>query len=134
LFKEDFRQPKGEFMILNYIGGARDEAIKDLTDEELVEAVHQDALKTILKPGTPLPKVVGVKVWEKAIPQFNLGHLDVLAEAKKGLKDAGCEGLFLGGNYTAGVAMGRCVEFGVEQAKELEIYIKEKAKVKATAR
>ena len=62
-------------------------------------------------------------MWEKAIPQFNVGHLDVLARAKAGLSDAGCEGLFLGGNYTAGVALGRCVEFGVEQAKELEAFL-----------
>lgn len=127
LFKDDNRAPKGEFMILNYIGGARDTAIVDLTEEELVQAVHEDALKTILKPGTPLPKVVGVRVWEKAIPQFNLGHLDVLAEAKAALAEAGCEGLLLGGNYTAGVALGRCVEFGIEQAKELEAYVAGKA-------
>ena len=37
-------------MILNYIGGARDVAIKDLSEQELVEQVHADALKTILKP------------------------------------------------------------------------------------
>ena len=66
--------------------------MKDMSDEELVKAVHEDALKTILKPGTPLPSVVGVKVWEKAIPQFNLGHLDVLAEAKAGLATRGATG------------------------------------------
>jgi len=127
LFKDDRRQPEGEFMILNYIGGARDTVVADMTDEALVNAVHADALKTILKPGTPLPKVVGVKIWPKAIPQFNIGHMALLAEAKAGLDAAGCEGLFLGGNYTAGVAMGRCVEFGVEQAGTLESYLLDKA-------
>lgn len=127
LFKDDDRQPAGEFMILNYIGGARDVEIKNLTDEQLVQAVHEDALKTILKPNTPLPKTVGVRVWEKAIPQFNVGHLTILNDAKKELSNAGCDGLFLGGNYTAGVALGRCVEFGVEQAKELEQYVAKKA-------
>jgi len=127
LFKDDKRQPDDEFMILNYIGGARDVAIKDLSEEELVKQVHEDALKTILKPGTPLPKVVGVRMWEKAIPQFNLGHLDVLAEAENALAEAKCgekEGLFLGGNYTAGVALGRCVEFGIEQAEEVAAFLK----------
>ena len=133
LFKDDKRQPEGEFMILNYIGGARDTGITELSDEELVKAVHEDALKTILKPGTPSPKVVGVKVWEKAIPQFNLGHLDVLAEAKAGLAKAGCDGLFLGGNYTAGVALGRCVEFGVEQAKDLEAYLSKQSAKKGAS-
>jgi len=76
---------------------------------------------------------VGVKVWEKAIPQFNLGHLDVLAEAKAGLAKAGCDGLFLGGNYTAGVALGRCVEFGVEQAKDLEAYLSKQSAKKGAS-
>lgn len=136
LFKDDKRQPDDEFMILNYIGGARDVAIKDLSEEELVEQVHADALKTILKPGTPLPKVVAVKVWEKAIPQFNLGHLDVLAEAENALKMDNCgekDGLFLGGNYTAGVALGRCVEFGIDQADEVLDYLKTGSKVKTAA-
>ena len=101
LFKDDKRQPDGEFMILNYIGGARDVAVADMSDEELVEAVHEDALKTILKPGTPLPKVVGVRVWQKAIPQFNVGHLQTLEEAKKGLEKA-VRRTLLGRNYTAG--------------------------------
>lgn len=134
LFKDDKRQPDDEFMILNYIGGARDVAIKDLSEDELVQQVHEDALKTILKPGTPLPKVVGVKLWEKAIPQFNLGHLDVLAEAENALEAAECgekDGLFLGGNYTAGVALGRCVEFGVEQADEVATFLKSAKKLTA---
>jgi len=134
LFKDDKRQPDDEFMILNYIGGARDVEIKNLTEEQLVQQVHEDALKTLLKPGTPLPKVVGVKVWDKAIPQFNLGHLDVLAEAESALDAAKCgesEGLFLGGNYTAGVALGRCVEFGIDQADEVVQFLQNSKRVVA---
>ena len=54
------------------------------------------------------------------------GHLDVLAEAENALTAADCgekDGLFLGGNYTAGVALGRCVEFGIEQADEVVAYL-----------
>lgn len=44
--------------------------------------------------------------------QFNLGHLDALEEARASLKEAGLDGVLLGGNYVSGVALGKVVEFG----------------------
>ena len=41
--------------------------------------------------------------------------------------------MFLGGNYTAGVALGRCVEFGIDQADEVLDYLKTGSKVKTAA-
>ena len=116
-------------MILNYIGGAQDVEIEKLNEDELLQAVHNDALKTILKPGTPLPKKVGVRMWSKAIPQFNIGHWKLLDEAKEALKKEKCgeaDGLFLGGNYVAGVAFGRCVEYGVDQATDVLNFLDKK--------
>jgi len=126
LWSDDQRCPKDEFMILNYIGGARDVEIKNLSEDELVEAVHKDALKTILKPNTPIPKKVGVRIWQKAIPQFNVGHWKLLDRAKSLLTEEKCaqdDGLFLGGNYVAGVAFGRCVEFGCDQAADVLAFL-----------
>ena len=59
----------------------------------------------LLKPSAPPPRVIGVRVWPKAIPQFNIGHLDSVAAAKAGLADAGWDGLLLSGNYVAGGLM-----------------------------
>jgi protoporphyrinogen oxidase len=51
--------------------------------EELVAQVDKDLRTMLLKPEAPLPRVVGVRVWPRAIPQFNVGHLDTLDEAKQ---------------------------------------------------
>ena len=41
-----------------------------------------------------------------------IGHLDVIDEAKNGLKEKGWDNVILGGNYAYGVALGKCIEFG----------------------
>jgi oxygen-dependent protoporphyrinogen oxidase len=56
----------------------------------------------LLKADAPKPQVIGVRVWPKAIPQFNLGHLDELDKAKKALANAGWDNFLLGGNYVSG--------------------------------
>lgn len=40
-------------------------------------------------------------------PQFNVGHLETVEGAQKGIKAAGWDGVLLGGNYVAGVALGK---------------------------
>ena len=57
-------------------------------------------------------------MWPRAIPQFNVGHDAALTSARAGLDAAGWTGVRLGGNYVSGVALGKCVEYGYEFAKE----------------
>jgi hypothetical protein len=33
--------------------------------------VHSDVKKILLKEDAPLPKVLGVRLWQKAIPQYD---------------------------------------------------------------
>ncbi len=49
-----------------------------LRSRHLHAQVDQDLRTMLLKPDAPEPKVVGFRVWPRAIPQFNVGHLDVL--------------------------------------------------------
>jgi len=120
-------------MLLHYIGGMRDKelfgGIDDLTEGELVEATHRDAIKTMLKPSAAdeLPMVHGVRVWPRAIPQLEVGHAGRLDTARAGLEEEGIKGVFLAGNYVGGVALGRCVEYGLEVAKEVVDFVKSPA-------
>eukprot|EP00184_Porphyridium_aerugineum_P001800 CAMPEP_0184699202 /NCGR_PEP_ID=MMETSP0313-20130426/5555_1 /TAXON_ID=2792 /ORGANISM="Porphyridium aerugineum, Strain SAG 1380-2" /LENGTH=543 /DNA_ID=CAMNT_0027158251 /DNA_START=52 /DNA_END=1683 /DNA_ORIENTATION=- len=115
------RCPEGETLLLSYIGGAQDPSIKDLTEQQVAEEVNKDIAKILLKDGrTDFPyKVIGVRKWDRAIPQYNIGHMELTTSVLKEAAEK-CPGLYLGGNYLTGVAFGDCVLWGVETAKQIE--------------
>ncbi|EFJ34803.1 hypothetical protein SELMODRAFT_82264 [Selaginella moellendorffii] len=117
------RAPQGRVLLLNYIGGATNMQISMKEDDAIVEAVDRDLRKMLLKQDAEPPKVLGVRLWPRAIPQFTVGHLDHVEAARFGLRNAGVEGIFLGGNYVAGVALGRCVEGAYETAETVSKYL-----------
>lgn len=41
----------------------------------------------------------------------------------QGLASSGLRGVLLGGNYVAGVALGKCVEYGYEFADQVASYV-----------
>ncbi|CAK9205313.1 unnamed protein product [Sphagnum troendelagicum] len=117
------RAPEKRVLLLNYIGGAQFPSIVTMKEEEIVRIVDRDVRTMLVKPDAPPPQVVGVRVWPRAIPQFTIGHLELLEDARKGLEESGLGGVFLGGNYVVGVALGRCVEGAYESAQVISDYI-----------
>ncbi|XP_077232637.1 protoporphyrinogen oxidase 1, chloroplastic-like isoform X2 [Tasmannia lanceolata] len=117
------RAPPGRVLLLNYIGGAMNAGIVSKNESNLVETVDRDLRKMLINPNAKDPLVLAVRLWPQAIPQFLIGHLDLLEAAKAALRDGGFEGIFLGGNYVSGVALGRCVEGAYESAAEVSNYM-----------
>jgi oxygen-dependent protoporphyrinogen oxidase len=107
-------------MVINFIGGATDNAIANLSEEEIVNAVHRDLRQTLLGQDVE-PKVLTVHLWKRAIPQYNLGHLQRLHRIERQLQQF--PGLYLCGNYSDGVALGDCVRRAQERADELREYL-----------
>ncbi|KAK8968565.1 hypothetical protein KSP40_PGU005643 [Platanthera guangdongensis] len=121
------RAPPGRVLLLSYIGGSTNTEILSKNESDLVEAVDRDLRKMLINPTAKEPLVLGVRVWPRAIPQFLIGHLDHLEGAQGALAGAGCRGLFLGGNYVAGVALGRCVESAYESAQLVSNFLSQYA-------
>lgn len=119
------RAPESMELLLSYIGGAQDPGIKDMSEEEVVAIVDNDIKKILMKDESGVnPVVVGVRKWERAIPQYNIGYWQVMEKVSTGLEQH--PGIFLGGNYTSGVAFGDCVLWGIETAPEIVKYVDEK--------
>uniref|UniRef100_A0A0G4IF22 Protoporphyrinogen oxidase n=1 Tax=Chromera velia CCMP2878 TaxID=1169474 RepID=A0A0G4IF22_9ALVE len=115
LFPE--RAPEGWTVLSSYIGGAQDVKIATLNPEQIAAEVDRDMRTTLLKVDAPKPKILGVRLWERAIPQYKLGHLEMLRRLEEDVSKV--DGLFLGGNWKTGVAIGNCVAWGGEAASEI---------------
>eukprot|EP00562_Extubocellulus_spinifer_P009767 CAMPEP_0178497828 /NCGR_PEP_ID=MMETSP0696-20121128/14906_1 /TAXON_ID=265572 /ORGANISM="Extubocellulus spinifer, Strain CCMP396" /LENGTH=598 /DNA_ID=CAMNT_0020126299 /DNA_START=23 /DNA_END=1815 /DNA_ORIENTATION=- len=115
------RCPPNYNLLLNYIGGSRDVGIADLSEEEIVAEVDKGCRQVLLKDDAPKPKLVGLKLWPTAIPQYELGHLDIIQQLQDAEKKT--PGLWICGNYRSGVAFPDCVTFGYEQAKTVKEFL-----------
>ncbi|KAL7482862.1 hypothetical protein ACHAW6_008512 [Cyclotella cf. meneghiniana] len=120
------RCPDKYNILLNYIGGSRDPAIGTMNEQEIIAAVDQDLRKVLLQPNAPPPKILGIQVWPTAIPQYELGHLEIMKELEEMEKKLEGGGLWVCGNYRSGVAFPDCVTFGYEHAKVVKEYLKKK--------
>eukprot|EP00571_Detonula_confervacea_P010402 CAMPEP_0172302874 /NCGR_PEP_ID=MMETSP1058-20130122/4513_1 /TAXON_ID=83371 /ORGANISM="Detonula confervacea, Strain CCMP 353" /LENGTH=576 /DNA_ID=CAMNT_0013013523 /DNA_START=56 /DNA_END=1786 /DNA_ORIENTATION=- len=120
------RCPDNYNILLNYIGGSRDPAIGTMSEEDIISAVDTDLRKNLLQSSAPKPKVLGIKVWPKAIPQYELGHSEIIdqLESMEGKNEGG--GLWVSGNYRSGVAFPDCCTFGYEHAKVVKDYLDSK--------
>jgi protoporphyrinogen/coproporphyrinogen III oxidase len=100
------RTPAGHALLTSFVGGATNPGAVRLSSQQLASIVHRE-LSPILKIAQP-PVFSHGAVYERAIPQYNLGHLRRLSalEATR----ANIPGLFFAGNYLRGPAIGACVE------------------------
>lgn len=115
------RCPPDYNLLLNYIGGSRDVELSKLSHDEIIAEVDKGCRQVLLKNDAPAPKVLGLKLWPTAIPQYEIGHLALIDELEKA--EAKLPGLWVCGNYRSGVAFPDCVTFGYDQAKIVRQYL-----------
>lgn len=113
------RAPEGDVLLTSFAGGALNPELCSWSEEQISSAVHEDIARVLNI--TEKPVVQSVHVYQRAIPQYNLGHGRILAEL-----NSTCDatpGLYLAGNYLEGPSMGACVECAFRVVDEVKKYL-----------
>ena len=109
------RAPENRAIVRCFLGGARDEAILDYSDEQILQIVRDELRGIIALNAEPL--FTRVYKWRSAMAQYSVGHLDRLARIKS-LCDK-LPGLALAGNGFNGIGVPDCVRSGSEAASKV---------------
>ncbi|MFP4463153.1 MAG: protoporphyrinogen oxidase [Guyparkeria sp.] len=109
------RAPYGHKLITAFIGGRQDPEALEMSDAELVRQVSKDLGDLLGIEGEPVWQ--RVSRWERAIPQYELGHLARIERLDQALEHH--PGLSLIGNWREGIAVGDCLENGQALARRI---------------
>jgi oxygen-dependent protoporphyrinogen oxidase len=109
------RAPEGQVLLSSFVGGATDLEATTLSPEKLAALVHRE-IAPILAIGNA-PTFSNVQIYRRALPQYNLGHSERLAELERLRLDA--HNLWLVGNYLRGPSIGACVEQSLPVAEQV---------------
>ena len=91
----------------------------DWDDDRLLMAVRGELRQSMGVAAAPI--FHQVVRWEKAIPQYHLGHLERVTWIEE--RAARHPGLFLGGNAYRGVALNDCVEQAAIAAERMAGFV-----------
>jgi oxygen-dependent protoporphyrinogen oxidase len=118
------RAPPGMVLLRALCGGWHRPEVVGWDDARLLAAVRAE-LRLALNV-TAEPRFHRVVRWDRAIPQYHLGHLERVAWVEG--RAARYPGLFLGGNAYHGVALNDCTEQGEVLAARVAQFLATRAK------
>jgi len=117
IFENRAESDKASFTI--FIGGARypDFSISDMNPriEEVLKEFHE------IMGISEKPLIVEKKFWHKAIPQYNIGHIEhdnCFDEFEKNNP-----GIFLSGNFRGGISVGDCIKSSYSNFEKITDYL-----------
>ena len=96
------------------IGGARFAEIKNLSEEEIIEIAKKDVYKIIKAKN---PKFTWIKLHKNAIPNYSLGHQELVREIMSEAKNIN---IYLTGNAYNGVSFNDCIKNSFELAQKIK--------------
>ena len=107
------RAPEGKLLLRFFIGGALQEELVDLRDEDLIKIALDQFEKSM--GCRPSPEFQSVFRWKNTMPQYHVGHLDRVGRIET--LTAGITGLELAGKSYRGVGIPACIVSGFAAAE-----------------
>ncbi len=86
------------------LGGARYPDIESMSEEEIFDIAQKDIYEIIKNAN---PKIKWVKIHKKGIPNYSLGHNELVSQIMDEAKQAG---VYLIGNAYNGVSFNDCIK------------------------
>jgi oxygen-dependent protoporphyrinogen oxidase len=106
------RAPPNKGILRCFLGGARDEAVLNLTDDEMVDTVRKELREIVKLEARPIFE--RVYRWRGAMAQYESGHIARIARIEKRLKNV--SGLEVAGNAYHGIGVPDCIREGMNAA------------------
>lgn len=109
------RAPPGHVLLRVFVGGALQPALAELDDGELSAIVGQELGELIGVEGPPV--LCEVHRWRAAMPQYHVGHVDLIRRIEDRVR--AIAGLALAGGAYHGVGVPQCIRSGELAAERL---------------
>ncbi|MEW6766215.1 MAG: protoporphyrinogen oxidase [Pseudomonadota bacterium] len=109
------RAPEGHVSLTAFIGGRKHEQVGSWSDEQILDRVLAD-LGPVLG-FRAAPSMVHISRWPRAIPQYELGHLERIAVLDEAFGER--TGLYTRANWRGGVSVSDCIGNGKALAERL---------------
>ena len=111
------RAPAGRVLLRGFLGGPRDQAILEKSDEEIVEIARAQLVELLGIRSGAVPVFARVFRWIGGMPQYTMGHLDRVGEIEA--RTAAIDGLALAGGAYRGVGVPNCLDSGEKAAAKI---------------
>ena len=111
------RAPDGMVLLRVFVGGALQRELMDLSDDEVRKLVLQELGELIGLTGEP--GFCDIARWQGAMPQYHVGHLEVVRQIEE--RAAAIPHFALAGNAYRGVGIPFCIRSGEEAAERISV-------------
>lgn len=113
--KYTHRAPGDDVVLRAFVGGARAPQMAEMPDTELLPIVLGELARLLKIAGEP--KFTSVAHWARTMPQYHVGHKELVAEIES--RAAMMPGLALAGNAYHGVGIPDCIHSGETAAEAI---------------